>query len=495
MTTYKRVSGDYVVQTINPTDIVQIESVTTVITGDLSVSGNATLLGNISGDRLFNGTSNVEIAVASGNVTIGVGGSGIATYATTGQYINGIESVSGNITGGNLNTAGQVSATANITGGNVISVGNIIVSQNGTATTNPIIRFTDSNTAVTTLGSNIGAVEWYTNDATGAGPRVAAAIKAVYGDSNGNANILIQTGNTSTPATAIAIVGTTGNIGMAGNVAPNHNLAVQGTIYSSSTFTAVGNITGGNVTTAGLITATGNITSGNVNTAGLITATGNITGGNVISLGAVSAGAGGVSATGNITGGNVNSLGILSVTSNIIGGNVISATTLSASANITGANISVGNLTITGSSNGTGIGVENIVWQSTDTTVSSASMANIGVLSFNALANQVYKFEVLMPTIPDGGTTTAFSMNFPSGTCQYLVEAQTTPTSVFNVSSSNTSDSSGATQAMTGATLRTVRITGTFTNTANTTVAVRGQTSAANLTVKGGSYLTYTRTG
>jgi hypothetical protein len=122
-------------------------------------------------------------------------------------------------------------------------------------------------------------------------------------------------------------------------------------------------------------------------------------------------------------------------------------------------------------------------------------MANIGVLTFTALANQVYKFNAFMPVVPDGTMTTAFSINFPSGTCQYVVEGQTTATSAFGISSSNTSDSSGGTQAMTGTTLRTVRVTGTFTHTANTAVTIRGQASTGNLTVKSGSNLSYTRIG
>jgi len=39
---------------------------------------------------------------------------------------------------------------------------------------------------------------------------------------------------------------------------------------------ATGNVTGGNIRTAGLVTATGNITGGNILTTGLISATGNI---------------------------------------------------------------------------------------------------------------------------------------------------------------------------------------------------------------------------
>jgi hypothetical protein len=70
-----------------------------------------------------------------------------------------------------------------------------------------------------------------------------------------------------------------------------------GTVLAT-TVTATGNITGGNVSTAGLITATGNVTGGNIITAGLVTVGGNVTGGNIITVGQVTA-------TGDVTGGNV----------------------------------------------------------------------------------------------------------------------------------------------------------------------------------------------
>jgi hypothetical protein len=44
---------------------------------------------------------------------------------STGLTANGIVSASGNVTGGNVLTAGQVSATGNITGGNVVSAADV----------------------------------------------------------------------------------------------------------------------------------------------------------------------------------------------------------------------------------------------------------------------------------------------------------------------------------------------------------------------------------
>ena len=320
MTTYNRVAGNLVFQSVGNTDTVTFEGLTAnaatvVINGNLSVTGNAALTGNISGDNIFNGTTSIAIPTASGNAVISVGGvSNVAVWSTTGVVITGTESVTGNVTGGNLRTAGQVSATGNVSGGNMIASSNIILSYTSGATTDRILRFSDANTAITTVGANIGAIEWFTSDAA-PGSRVTAAIRAVYSDSLGNANILIQTANT-TAATRIAIIGASGNVGIA-NTAPLHTFAVSGTMYGSSTLTIVGNIDGGNLSTAGLVTATGNVTGGNVATAGLITATGNITGGNLISVGAIGAGAGGVSTTGNVTGGNLVSQGVITSTGNI----------------------------------------------------------------------------------------------------------------------------------------------------------------------------------
>lgn len=487
MTTYKRVDGDYVIKTLGATDIVNIESTTTVITGDLSVSGNATLLGNISGDKLFNGTSNVEIISAGGNVTVGVGGTSVATYATTGQYIAGVQSVTGNIIGGNLVTAG------NITSGNLNTVGNVIITRDASVG-QPTIQFYDTDTTVSD-GTVLGAVEWYTSDLAPSA-RVTASIRSIASGVAGNANVEILTSTNGAAPTQKVVVLSTGNVGIA-NSAPLHTFAVTGTTYVSGNVTS-GNISTGIVSASGNVQAIGNVIGGNVLTTGLVSATGNTTSGNIISLGAISAGAGGVSATGNVTGGNINSTGILSVTGNIVGGNVVIATTASMSGNVNGANalitgnITGSNLNITTRSSGTGIGVENIVWQPTTVAFDSSVMANVGTLGFLALAGSSYKFEAYMPIVPDGSATTAFSTYFDAGTCYYTLETQTTQTSAWSVASSNTSATTGTTQNMTGTTPRTVRITGTIYSAGNANVTVQASTTA-NLNIQSGSFLTYTR--
>ena len=500
MSTVKRVSGDYTLETINAGDLVTLQSTNVNIVGNLTVTGNAVLTGNINADKIFNGTSSVEIPTINGNITFNPSGvSNVMVISSSGVSFSAAVSFSGNVDGGNLRTTGQVSATGNVSGGNLtVATGNIVLTQTSGATSSQMIRFQDANTAVTTVGANVGSIEWFTADATGAGPRITARIQAVYEDTNGNANIQIQTGSTATPSTRITVIGSSGNVGIA-NAAPLHTLAVTGNAYISSDVTSAGNVAGANLITGGLATVTGNITGGNLITAGLATVTGNITGGNVIRLGAVSAGAAGISATGNIRGGNLISDDSVSVTGNVNAsnfnatqnfsttGNVRSAT-VTASGNVVGANLNV-----TGNSYGTGIGVENIVWQPTTVAFDSVAQANVGTLGFFVLAGYSYKYEAYLPILPAGATSTGFSTYFDAGTCYYTVEFQTTQTSTFNTATSNVSGTAPATAGMTGTTPRTARITGTIYSAGNANVAIQAQTSAANIDIQSGAYLTYTR--
>ena len=268
--------------------------------------------------------------------------------------------------------------------------------------------------------------------------------------------------------------------------------------YVSGTETVIGNVTPGNLTTAGQVSATANITGGNLVTGGAVSATGDVTANNVVILTGATAGTAGFSATGNVTGGNVNSNDRMSATGNVYaGGNLVTQGYVSATGNLLGLELRTANANVSGNSYGAGIGVENIVWQSTSFDISTPAMANIGVLQFSALANQAYKFESLMYVTTSGSsTTTAFSVNFPSGSCNYTVESQTGAAASWAAATSSTSDSTGTTQSMAATTAqRAVRINGTFYHTANTTVILRAQTSLANVTVASGSHLTYTRIG
>jgi len=176
-------------------NVMVISSTSVAITGDLSVSGNATLSGNILGDRIVNGTTELNIQVANGNANLTIGGtSNVVVWTTAGQLVTGLISATGNVTGGNIRTAGLISATGNVTGGNI---------------------------------------------------RTAGLISATGNVSGGNLNV---TGNIVDTGALTIITGSNGNIALA----PNGT----GIVTASSNVSATGNVTGGNILTAGIVKTT-----------------------------------------------------------------------------------------------------------------------------------------------------------------------------------------------------------------------------------------------
>jgi hypothetical protein len=196
------------------------------ITGDLSVSGNATLSGNIIGDRIVNGTTNIEVQTPSGNANITVGGvSNVALFTTTGLNITGIVSATGNIDGGNLRTAGLISATGAITGA-AITGASLTVSTGNVTGGNLILS---------------GAII----DSAQLDIQTSAANANVVITPNGTGNLNVTTGVSVT-----------------------------------------GNITGGNLRTAGQVSATGAITGAAITGTSLTVSTGNVSCGNIVNTNA-----------------------------------------------------------------------------------------------------------------------------------------------------------------------------------------------------------------
>jgi hypothetical protein len=278
-------------------------SATGNITGNY-IFGNGSQLTGIDATSIQSGTSNVRVVSSGGNVATGVGGtSNVVVVATTGQFVTGVNSVSGNVTGGNVLTAGVVSATGNITGGNV----------SATNLTGTLLTATQTNiTSVGTLGSlsvtgtaTVGNVSTAgtvsaTGNVTGGNLLTSGLISATGNIFGGNAlfsgNLTVNGNVTYINSNVVTINDLAINLANnAANVAQTNNggieLGPQGSpfvtfLYNSSSnamvssvgLSAVANVTGGNLVTAGLITATGNIQGGNLRTAGLISATGQITG-------------------------------------------------------------------------------------------------------------------------------------------------------------------------------------------------------------------------
>ena len=63
--------------------------------------------GAVSVSNINNGTSNVKIATSGGNATVNIGGtSNVVVFATTGLYVTGLISASGNVTASAFNGSG-----------------------------------------------------------------------------------------------------------------------------------------------------------------------------------------------------------------------------------------------------------------------------------------------------------------------------------------------------------------------------------------------------
>jgi hypothetical protein len=370
--------------------------------GQVSATGNVTgnyILGNgafLSGvitsvANINNGTSNVAIPVANGNVQISVGGtSNVAVFATTGEYITGLLSASGNVTGGNILTGGIVSAAGNVRALGLLSDNYYYA--NGTPRT-----FGITYTAATTPpASPAVGDQWYntstdilyeyTYDGTTnywvdiVSPAFAAGVVAniaISGSMLVNANAVYDIGSASQTFANVYAQNYFGNgsqlTGLITSVANINNGTSNVTVVSSGgniTTSIAGNsnvvvVSSGAMTIKGNVLPSANITYnlgsstqrwndlwlanstiyiGNsqisANATSLILT--NPAGGQTVLAGA-SAGVTGatVSASGNIDGGNLRTAGLVSATGNITGGNVIATTGLSAGTlSLTGNTIS-----------------------------------------------------------------------------------------------------------------------------------------------------------
>jgi filamentous hemagglutinin len=354
-----------------------------VINGTTSLVGNlasANVTGNITGGNLLTaGLVSATGNVTGGNITTGglITSTGNVTGGNllTGGLISATSTITSaaNITGGNLLTGGLISATATITGGNIATDGTVSATGNvtgGNVLTGGLISATSTITSAANItGGNVltGGIVSATSTITGGNVATGGTVSATGNVTGGN----VLTGG---------LISATGNI-TGGNIISGNavigNINVSGNItvnsLTSNTFvSATGNVIGGNVSTAGLVTAAGNVTGGNLLTAGLISATStitsaaNITGGNLLTGGVVSA-------TANITGGNVLTGGVVSATSNVTGGNVLTSGLISATSTITSAaNITGGNILTSGLISATGDVTANNV--NTDNVISSAGL-------------------------------------------------------------------------------------------------------------------------
>jgi hypothetical protein len=208
---------------------------------------------------------------------------------------------------------------------------------------------------------NVRANLLFSNVATGTAPITVTSTTRVANLNVSHANVsdfgVVTTQTTGTFYPVFVSANTSANYALGSNASFRYNAAtgnliatlLTGTLTTAAqpnvtsvgsltTLTVTGNITGGNLTTAGRVSATGNANVGNLGTSGLIVATGNITGGNLTTGGVVVA-------TGNITGGNLTTAGIVTASrliSNVATGTApltVTSTTRVANLNVNYANV------------------------------------------------------------------------------------------------------------------------------------------------------------
>ena len=264
---------------------------------------------------------------------------------------------------GSIELAGPIDAQGVLTLSSTVT-GNILPTAN--VTTNlgsDTVRFKEVHGNVLHIGSLIlrevsNTLEIFTQD---------DSTNAILNGNSTTSGSVLANGN------SFVQVNSNGNIQLFANTSDVANATTVNTAnIISPEMISVGNITGGNVITAGVATATGNITGGNIITAGVATATGNVTGGNIITAGLASVGTSvtagtTITATGNITGGNLTTAGAINTasvtatgaiagsttatfTGNITGGNLVTAGQLAATGNIAGGNLTTTKVTYSGDS-------------------------------------------------------------------------------------------------------------------------------------------------
>ena len=276
---------------------------TFVVLGTISSQGN-TIGGNIVTAGLITAAGNVY----AGNITGGNILTGGLISATGSINTDATVVAQGNIRGGNLISNGLITATGNVTGGNVLTGGTI--SAAGNISGNYIRANVDIN-----AGGNVTAVNVNAN--------VASLIGNIYSGNILTTGLVSATGN----VTGNYFVGNGSQLTGLPAIYGNANVANFLSAFGSNVINTTGNIS------VGLISSTGNITAANyfigngsqltgviatgIGTLTSLSVSGNITAGNIINNGSESV-------VGNITAGNLSvSDGTVTVGNIVAAGNVI----------------------------------------------------------------------------------------------------------------------------------------------------------------------------
>lgn len=221
---------------INAANIIVSSNV--LATGNISGSyllGNGAFLTGIDTTLISNGTSNLRVTTAGGNLAANVGGTAnVLVISSAGMDITGTFSATGNISGGNLTTTGRVDATSNVSGGNLTTTG--VVTATGNVSGGNVTTAGQVSATGNVSGNNLSAVNIVSGN-TGSFTGNVSANRFIGNIDAGGSNTTIQFND---------------NDELAGSVAFSFD-------KSSNLVTALGNITAGNLSTSGHVTATSNV--------------------------------------------------------------------------------------------------------------------------------------------------------------------------------------------------------------------------------------------
>jgi hypothetical protein len=431
-------------------------------------------LGNLSwqtlqANKIFNGTSNVDITSPNGNVTIGVGSVGNVIVVTdSGANISGYLSVSGDILSSNITVTGNIVPSQNVTynlgtasnsfnnlylSGSGIELGSQQITSNSLGVIVSNVLYTtsiNSNGDITTLGnvsvtglanignlsisgvSNLGPVsnvtitggsngQYLRTDGSGNLTWSTLSPNTIFNGTS-NVNIPLSDGNVNTSvggnANVFVVTSTGANITGTLSVSGNANV---GNIGATSIVGTIATASQTNITSVGTLTSlsvSGNANIGNISTSGNLSVLGNIsTTGNITAsyLNGNGSGLTGVTAAGTGV------LPSLSVTGNGTFGNISTAGTgtfanISVSGNIydTSGNLTISTLSggnIYLSAAGTGrVNLDGMFWPSADGAANTYLKTDgSGNLSWATVGGASIAYD----TFTGDGTTTQFNLAAP----------------------------------------------------------------------------------
>ena len=229
----------------------------------LGAFGSNTIVttGNITG-TYANGNSNVNIATANGNVTIAAVGNTTMTVTGTGANIIGTANISGNANIGNIGTG-----VITLTNGAVIkdNAGNAVAfgKNAGSNTQGNFTVAIGTSAGENTQGVEAVAIGVYAGSNTQGNSAVAIGAYAGYTNQANNSIILNATGANlnQTVANTFTVAPVRNDVANIGQVL-FYNTTSKEVTYGN-TISVAGNITGGNVITAGVVKS-GAFVTGNI---------------------------------------------------------------------------------------------------------------------------------------------------------------------------------------------------------------------------------------